>query len=135
MSYLLGWNDLSYDKDTMKRLWLSCEHWLDNFQRVKRRRIPYISADHCALCEKFTVLGANKDWTVSFCCNGCPVSAHSGENSCRKTPYEKVDAAHEKMFHTLMKFTDRDWKHLLKAVEDEYRFLVDLAYRYAEKRD
>jgi len=33
------------------------------------------------------------------------------------------------------KFTDRDWKRLLKAVEDEYRFLVDLAYWYAEKRD
>lgn len=68
------------NKETKKALEASISHWEDN---VNAENFDAISIDgsSCALCSLFFNLSTYK-------CYGCPVFLHTGEHSCRGTPWK-----------------------------------------------
>ena len=86
------------------------EHWEDNVARVGRGHLP--DTQPCSLCREYVDKGYN--------CAGCPVSAKTGRLSCRETPY--VDVTRRAV---AMDITE-DWEGMLRACEDELKFLNKL---------
>lgn len=92
-------------------LWKSAEHWLENIQvGVHEARINDVD---CLLCHEY----------INSACKGCPVRDAVDGLFCIGSPWEKVRdaAAHQKpiAFRT--------------AAIAEYQFLIDLAFKEAEK--
>lgn len=66
------------DDRTLKALKGSIAHW----RRVEADWREPVNVDTCHLCRKFHALG----------CEGCPVSAKTGQAYCGGTPYEHYRA-------------------------------------------
>lgn len=74
--------------ETRAALVASIEHWREN-EAATRIEDAKTGSMHCALCAQFRLPHDEDDPH----CVGCPVSAHTGVDGCRNTPWHNANAA------------------------------------------
>jgi hypothetical protein len=144
----------TYHESRAEVMWQSAEHWLvDNFQLLANCPPEEKLADIEATAEEMRSKAMELQFRGSACpaclvwsvseiqpCRGCPVADKSGKSSCRNTPWPVVAAIradiiynhHPDSMYEYRKMCDKYYQ-LLKAVEEEYQYLVGLALEETEK--
>jgi hypothetical protein len=101
-------------QEQTEALWLSAEHWLENWQAANgdSSKSFSIAAEDCACCrsyfQAFISVGP---------CSLCPIHQYTGQHLCNDTPYSSA------CFFSPF------------SVDLEYRFLVCLALGEDPKQD
>ena len=107
------------DQQTLA-LWQSVEHWLDNYENPMEARSH---GEDCPLCRLY-YKGQENDEGEFRNCLGCPIFEATDLENCWDTPWHPADYALH--IYQLSPTTD-DKPQTLRAIEAEYRFLVELA--------
>jgi hypothetical protein len=96
-------------QEQTEALWLSAEHWLENWQHASGDRTKPWATDSisCECCNLY----------IDADCVGCPISEYTGKKDCKGSPY--ANTRRQSPF----------------SVELEYRFLVCLALGEDPKQD
>ena len=133
------------DEERMLAIWQSVEHWFENYEiAINPNGTPddlQIGSKHCALCHYDSNLSnptypetAPPDKPRHVTCTYCPIYHYCGSVECINTPYSDVNRAIDNYYE----YPDYPWnddnrRFLAGLVENEYGFLVDVAFAEYEE--
>lgn len=114
-------NEMTSEMSTkVMATWMSVETWLGKWEKFSKDGIlPKIGSDECPLCRAF----------LKGRCRKCPIFKVTNLESCKETPYMNVLDWYYSLDYGNSEDINTIAINMLKAIEAEYAFLVDIALK------
>lgn len=112
----MGHEKLEIDVDLA---WQVVVHWLHVYETyaMEESVSKMVGPTGCRFCHEYHPFLKHRQKN----CSGCPIKERTGRNYCEGTPYKDIN------------FITRGAPEVLALIEDEYRFVTDIAIELTER--